>query len=358
MRILLFSDLHAHNFKKYATILKNGRNSRLQDSLNIISQIHKISLEQKVDLVLFGGDMFHVRGHISVGVFNSVFEEMSKFLVDRIPVFMLHGNHDQANKDGSDYSLYAFKSFCDVVDKPGWFDVRGKCGNYIRICAIPYMENIEYLKDVINSPPRSLGGELITLFFGHLGIQGASVGANFVYRNINDPSVNDLSISNFDIGFLGHYHLHQKINNTENFWYIGAPMHHNWGDSHDVGRGCIIYDTQVGYFKRFKLKYPKFIEMDCRKFNVDLLFNNYIRVKGKFEIGIKDLEDIKNEYKPRSFEIIDNTEQNKLSRNISFDEFGYKYQQFVEEYVKNNLNGLDMGYLMSLGKDILEELEE
>ena len=123
-KILLWSDLHAHEFRPYSTILPNGMNSRLADAIECVNQIHGYSIKHDVDLVLFGGDMFHIRKNIAVQAFNEVFEAMSQFSLSKVPVLMLHGNHDQADKEGSVHSIHSFRTFLQIADKPGWVQLQ------------------------------------------------------------------------------------------------------------------------------------------------------------------------------------------------------------------------------------------
>ena len=108
-KIVIFSDCHVHTFSANSTVLPNGLNSRLADAVGCINQVHQHAVNIDADLVLFGGDMFHIRKQVPVQAFNSVFTAMSMFSVSKIPVFMIHGNHDQADRDGKFHSIYTLR---------------------------------------------------------------------------------------------------------------------------------------------------------------------------------------------------------------------------------------------------------
>lgn len=234
-KVLAFSDLHAHAFQPYSTILPNGRNSRLQDAVDCINQILQYSLQEDIDLVLFCGDLFHTRKHIVTQAFNAVYEALAKFQVFGIPLVMIHGNHDQADREGKHHAIFPFKTFATVVDEPGWYEVQGKEQLY-SIFAVPYIEDAEHLRDVMGSTRASTVG-CASIFMGHFGLQGAKAGADFVYRNPVEPKTGDLNPGQFDLGLLGHFHIHQKV--ADKFYYIGAPLQHNWGDSRQI-RGFVL----------------------------------------------------------------------------------------------------------------------
>ena len=120
MKILIFSDLHAHSFKPYSKTLSNGRNSRLQDSLNVLEEIYQYCISYKIDGVLFGGDLFHIRTPITVSTFNPVHEGIAKIKTAVKFMGLLVGNHDQYNKAGNIHSIDTFNSMVTILDRPGW----------------------------------------------------------------------------------------------------------------------------------------------------------------------------------------------------------------------------------------------
>jgi DNA repair exonuclease SbcCD nuclease subunit len=346
-------------------------NSRLADAVSIIKQVQSVALKVDADLVLFGGDMFHVRRHIAVRAFNAVYEAMAEFALEKIPIVMIHGNHDQADKQGADYSIYAFRTFCTVIGEPGWHEVVSKGGPLVQLCAVPYMENIEHLRDVISSRKgRSRCAPMAhepVLFLGHLGIQGAKIGADFVYVNPHDAAITDLSMDIFDAGFLGHYHEHQQLPASGNFWYIGAPMHHSWGDREDTGRGCIVYDTDSKSFERVRLQAPEFIQVHEKdtvsRGAVNMrLKDSYLRVVSDRVWSDDEREDLCQRVKARSVEVMQPAVgvQKTATPRLQIQP-GSSYQDLVERYVRSGLapaEDLDPDYLTALGREILEEIEE
>jgi DNA repair exonuclease SbcCD nuclease subunit len=87
----------------------------------------------------------------------------------------------------------------------------------------------------------------------HLGLDGCDLGADFVYKNEGDWNLEKLHADRFDMGFFGHFHKHQKI--RDNFYYVGAPMHHNFGDSGQP-RGCLL--DRGGKLSFIELDFPRF----------------------------------------------------------------------------------------------------
>jgi DNA repair exonuclease SbcCD nuclease subunit len=358
-KIILFSDLHAHAFKPYATILPNGLNSRLADTVNCIAQIYDYAKSISADAVLFGGDLFHIRKTISVAAFNAVYEQMAKFSFSKIPVAMIHGNHDQADREGNTHSIHAFRTFLHVIDKPCWYPLVCRSGEIIYLLGVPYIENIPQLQELTHSSCPN--PDASRLLLGHLGIQGARIGADFVYTNPHDATVEDLNATAFDAVFLGHYHSYQQL--ASNAWYIGAPLHHNWGDRNDT-RGFIVYDTDTKQHQHVPLKFPKFVELtefDLSTTCTDAV-DGFVRLVSDAKWTEKDHDALRTKLGARSLEI-STKKSSKVFENhaprIAVNPADSS-DDILEKYVLSGLgtmDGLDEGYLIQLGREILTEVE-
>jgi len=359
VKILIFSDLHAHAFKPYATVRDDGMNSRLADAISCIHQIKDYCLKNDVDLILFGGDLFHVRKHIAVPTFNAVYEAMCEFHVYKIPMVLIPGNHDQADKEGTDHSIYAFSTFCNVANEPGWITVKGKSGAQYQILAIPYTENIEQLRQLTYEPVNLPGTKFL---LAHLGMQGAKVGADFVYRNPHDPVIEDLNPDQYDFGFLGHYHIHQYL--TNNICYVGAPLQHNWGDKGQT-RGFLVYDTEAKTAQQVPLDAPQFIDW-TNDGNPTGLPNpackgHYLREYSNFKHSLDDIEGVRQSVGARSYEVVPTRNGIKAIDNRLGIGPGMSMAEVIERYVSSGVqinDDLDHHYLVQLATEVLEEVEE
>ena len=156
---LVFSDLHAHNFKQFSTVLPNGVNSRLQNTLDIISQITQLCKDNKIEGVFFTGDLFHSRTKIDVDVYSYTWYEMRKLAQEvHGNLYILVGNHDQYSKIGDVHSLESFKDFATVIDAP----IVKRVGN-LRFAAHPFTTDIQAWKDFTSIIPN------VDIFFFHQG---------------------------------------------------------------------------------------------------------------------------------------------------------------------------------------------
>lgn len=357
-KVAIFTDLHAHPFRAYAQVLPGGQNSRLAHALACIDQVRVACAEREVDLVLFGGDMFHVRKNIPVQAFNAVYDEMARFAEDKLPVLAIHGNHDQADRLGADHSIYAFRSFLTVVDQPHWVQIRGRSGSMYSILAIPYTEDVDHLRKVVGTKMLTVKSTP-RILLGHLGLQGAKVGADFVYVNAADPTVGDLGLQNYDAGFLGHYHLHQKV--ADKLWYVGAPLQHNWGDRGQV-RGFMIYDTDTGAAEHIPLRAPRFVQIHDDDLGLPLDIEGcFVRVVSRREWSPEERLELASAHNLLSLELVHEDEEAPVVGPRLVVEPGMARQDVLRAYVESGLaptGDLDEEFLLKVGAEILQEVGE
>jgi DNA repair exonuclease SbcCD nuclease subunit len=364
MKIVVFSDLHAHPFKPYATVLENGMNSRLADAIGCIEQIHEYVKANDIELVLFGGDMFHVRRTINVMAFNAVYEAMAQLRMSGVPVVLIHGNHDQADRHGEEHSIHAFRTFSTVVDKPGWQVVAGKSGDPLALMAVPYTENVEHLRSVVKEACPA--DQVPRILLGHLGIQGAVVGSDFVYTNPHDATIADLHLDRYDAAFLGHYHQHQQL--ADNCWYVGAPLQHNWGDRNQW-RGFVEYDTDTGEIKQHSLEAPRFVQVPIADLEGGsaagaemLCKGNFVRIVDAMPWDEAKRSSTRTQLGARSLEVIPpkNGVQPSSGEGPRLEMTpGMSFQDMLRTYVHagvQHADGLDTDYLIQLGAEVLEEI--
>ena len=314
MEFLLFSDFHAHNFKNYAkqetTDLQANAtfNSRLLDSLNALYEVVQYAHKNGIKNIIFGGDLFHVRGGVPTDAFNLVFDYIAS--ESALNWLMIPGNHDYADREGYVHALQPFGNLPNVQlvdwsayennDKFVYLD-----GGYIH--CVPYTDNLEKAKEALSEvPPENC------VLLAHLGIQGAVVGSDYVLYNDSDIQVKDVGKELYRCCFFGHFHEHQQV--FRNGYYIGALTQHNWGDA--GGRRGFVH-ARIGpernSIKHIETNAPKFIKIkdgakpvyrkgDFLKYvGSDLLEEDAVKLleerfgdAGSFEVSSADEEKAKN----------------------------------------------------------------
>jgi len=258
MKLAVFSDLHAHPFAQYARVLASGRNSRLQDALDAIATVRGAAVRAGARAAVFGGDLFHTMGRIDVTTLNGVFAEIVRFADEDLPVFLLVGNHDQADKSGKRHSLEVFKALGHVVvmDQPAWYTHPRAPG--LGVYAIPYCEDTNHVRALLGEIPPAPAGVARRLLLLHAGFDGARTGPH-EYRMASELAVGDVP-DGFDFVLSGHYHLPQWMDERRHIAYIGATTHQSWGDVNQP-RGYAIADLAAHMLERFASGAPRFLRL-------------------------------------------------------------------------------------------------
>ena len=350
MKIVAFSDLHAHPFKN-GFITEEGRNSRVDDAINVIRQVYEYASENKVSYVFFGGDLFDRRKSIDVDTFNQVHAAVAKGS-ELVSTIMIPGNHDQANKSGTIHALQRFNSKqCTTVHEPTWV----KLNSTTALLGIPYVDDGRLIARAIKQKlaERPQWAKKLILML-HYGIQGAKVSAAD-YVLPCELELAHLSPTYWDLILSGHYHIGQQLG--KNFHYIGSAMQHRWDDA-GFEKSFIEFDTDTWRINRIATVAPKFtvITGKTKDYEVD---NSFVRIVRNYEIEEKNKLLLNKKLEERgaiSVEYRVERENNKgHEERIDFSE-GSGPLGIIEDYIKADVverGELDTEKLLAIGKDLI-----
>ena len=98
MKLLAFTDTHIHNWRNFGVDGTTGLSKRLLDQQKILSQIVNLAKTEKVDGLLFIGDLFHAVGTIPTECLNTVDVFFKALEALKLPVYLVKGNHDKKRK--------------------------------------------------------------------------------------------------------------------------------------------------------------------------------------------------------------------------------------------------------------------
>lgn len=217
--MVIFSDLHAHNFLGIS-----------DDRLNIIKNVLSEVLEkarQTDKIVLFCGDITHKHGYIPTVVFLALHEVFSKY--PDVTIYAISGNHDHATKN---YLTSTALSSIDVFARalPNFINIDykiTKIGGY-HVVGVPYFhDNQDFyrLLETVNTSPNIFEQPEKTILLAHqtpVGIFNSFIPA--------DVDINHEYMQKFDYVFFGHIHRYQDFGN--NRFMVGNPLVQ---DDSDIG---------------------------------------------------------------------------------------------------------------------------
>lgn len=331
---LVWGDLHAHNFREFATI-ENGMNSRLKDCIDVISEIKDSVVKYKVDEIWFLGDCFHLKNNLSSDVIKAVMDAFND-LVEGRRIVAVSGNHDYTMWSSNPVLLSLFQAYIKagefvVVDKPMWID---------NIYAEPYTRRTKELGERL----EKLEVKQDAIFLGHQDIIGMQYGGFKVEQGLDA----DLLSKKFKRSFVGHYHTPEKV--KENVISVGAPLQHNFGDV-GVKKGWWLFDEGADEVT--------FIQNNISPRFYDVVYtDNKLQVKGgteeldydkdffrvKLNAGTLPKEVEKMRWKRISYEVATKV---KSRGDLKFSD---SKESVIEKYVNLRGGDLDKKKLIEIGR--------
>jgi DNA repair exonuclease SbcCD nuclease subunit len=257
---LVISDIHLHNWSQFSYTLPNGRNNRLQHTLDAISEAATKLKEVGGEDIVITGDLFHTRGNVKPSVLNptvDLFEELTK---NGFKIYAEPGNHDLEgiNSDtlgNAMHSLNMLSNFtCFTVP------TETLSGHLF----IPWYEDSAKVLKLANE--RSKQNPKLTLF-AHVGLNGV-IPANL--GNTLNPADFDES---FKYVFCGHFHNHVAFD--ARVFSVGALTHQTWSDVGSKAGYLIVYEDRVEQYESSAPTFVRSMGSGSVSFH-----NKYVRLEG------------------------------------------------------------------------------
>jgi len=257
-KILVFSDLHAHEYRPFSKPTSEGVGSRFNWILKALDTIFQYALDQNIQHVFFLGDLFHHRTVMYSIVFEMVARKIEEAAQKGLQLHFILGNHDFIfNNDASPSLIRKIKGI-DVIDSPTLYGLRN------------LNDKIGALKFYFD--PETMVEELITLnettkaktahipnnaecrhtLLGHFELIGASVGDEYVLKEPISPIIFGPTV--FNHIFSGHIHKAQVLSSPEykkQVNFVGTPLQHNFNDENNMFGFAVLNFTKGERFKNY-----------------------------------------------------------------------------------------------------------
>lgn len=259
MGLVIFSDLHLHEWTYGASTNEKGINTRLENQRQVVFELLDYCDENHIDDILFCGDLFHTQNNISTQVLSVAWNTFSEFKKRNKKLHVLVGNHDMSNRAGSIHSLKWIEAIGHLIESEETFEVQG-----MRVAALPFTENKEILYSFLN---KNSNADLMML---HQGVSGVPLASGYV---MNDLLTRESIPEDITHAFTGHYHVHKKV--SKNLTVVGSTTQQTWADC-EQPRGWIHYIPDVNIVKHIQsklaFKFKKLTSMDFEPFEVKNCF--------------------------------------------------------------------------------------
>jgi len=256
VKAVICSDIQFNEWAEFSKILPNGRNSRLEDQINVLREIFSFSTDKGSDIIFHLGDLFETLSEkISKTLFLIVYEEFAKFSAHNIPVVLFVGNHDWVNRAEVLHIIEPFKQIKNVivVDEPTFEEIDGTGFALMPYTRTDFKQKVDMLAD------RAKGCKKNYLMV-HQGVSGALTGPrDFVLKN--DHPLSDFRLDIFQV-FGGHYHKFQSLANGR-FIIVGSSLQRDFGEREDE-KGFLFLDTDKGSSNFIKTHSPRFFKIEIK----------------------------------------------------------------------------------------------
>lgn len=340
MKIGMFTDIHIHTHSDFAG--PDGR-QRLRDGLEVLSSC--LDLLSGCDVLIFLGDLFHVRKSVDVEVLNEIMTTLSMHgdILSKIKYkYAITGNHDWTDVECRHSSL-EFLSHYDfvVVKDPLITTIDDNC-----LVMVPWMqgEKLPCFLDKLGSPtkPRTL--------YIHATPSGSESATGFKFSGKLDLKSYAHKFARI---FCGDIHKRQFL--RPNLHVLGAPMHHNFGDE-GQDRGIHIYDTDDDTVEFISLAgiYPEFVTYHNTVPTRDELSESkcYHRIIVSGSDGLDKLKDLSRDDR-LNVKVVAMKTMFSPNRRLRIDLMSSKHS-VIERYAgKFSMGIMDLDKLIDLGKDLL-----
>lgn len=259
MKIGIYSDLHISVTSSIMPIYcKDSKyTTRLQMMIDTARWMYKVFEDEKVELILNGGDTMD-----SHTIRSEEISALSEFYSYSrgVPEIHIPGNHEILDTELNFYSDSILNNldFITIYDKPT------KVNDIISV--IPYMR----AEDISNDMLKSLSNKIL---LSHIDIKGSHLRPDYIM----DSGVNPELLSEyFEFTVNGHLHTAEKLDTTNGIiWNIGSITSGSFNDNNNYIPSICILDTETMNIKR--------VSNPCailfRRMNIDSIENLKSKIK-------------------------------------------------------------------------------
>lgn len=346
MKVLIFTDIHISPHK--------GSYQRLDDGLDVLEWVCQTALDNKIDTILFLGDLFQDRQKIQVLAYQKTFATFQKYQ-DRIKWYILLGNHDLWYLEKWDVSSVIPLSAINgvtVINEAKTIKIGEREFDWL-----PFVKNpLKIITDKF--PIKDRGNRILC---AHIAIDKAKQNSFYHSSEISVEFEGDMVridkdyFKDWQLVLLGHYHTPQHL--TDKIQYIGSPWQINFSEANQDKHIMILdlENLEMKYIKNdFSPKHLIIKEKDLGK--VDLK-NNYVQIiddLGKFDIFETKKKFMSDEI--RSLEFREEKSELDLLTKEKKEKFDLTEGETLEKYIETiNPSQLDKSLLLKIGQNIVFE---
>lgn len=299
MRVVIFSDLHAHPHQEASSVDANGRNTRLNDCLTALQATTDAVVKYEAPFRLFCGDLFHSRGQIMAKAFNPVFAHFHGVHgTYQFTDILIPGNHDREARADGEVSIQSLGSIDRVYVEIGYGvhlwetpAIENKALLVGWVCHHPDVNVIKARLRAVAQHADACQMEAHKILLLHHGVDGT-------LPTIPDCGLapEDLPTDHFDWTFVGDYHQYKELVPGK-AWSVGTPLQHHFGD---VGKTCgyLLLDTATGKVEQHEIKgLPRFHKVQIQggapaSWHGDIVEGDFVAIEADDETHLQNAVEV------------------------------------------------------------------
>lgn len=265
MKILAFGDIHFHHTHRFSHITPDGFTVRELEHLQCADVIIDLVEKEKIDKVVFLGDLF---GPVGDSLSGQTLAAVSKFIskiADKAQIDLIVGNHDRcsSNDIANLHKLEVFKNYQNV----NVYDAPAIQSNFIYA---PYCNSDQYIQSFL----ENIQDKENKIVFSHLEIKGFSLGNGIETQHGVELSL----LKQFKMVLQGHYHCGGSL--SKNIQIAGSTQRLSFKDQGKARDNILIYDTETNAVERRSFNCPDWLTFtDDNIDNVLKISNdNYVKL--------------------------------------------------------------------------------
>ena len=222
-------DLQFADQPRLSHLRDDGITSRLHDQVECFDWMLDVAEERGCEGLLALGDIYDQRNAVTSTVLDQagrLFERASSMFPDEVHVLV--GNHDTPLRTPNITSLRALSGHAHVWDEGGTWE---------SLAFAPWMQDPDDYRSMIGALSKEKEARFLLSHVMVVGAVPAEIG----------KAHTDLRPKRWDRIFLGDIHEPLEFSDSK-IQYVGAPMHHHFGDAGGE-RGFWILDTETGEYE-------------------------------------------------------------------------------------------------------------
>jgi DNA repair exonuclease SbcCD nuclease subunit len=213
-------------------------------------QIVKFARQQKVDLILHGGDLFH-HSRVSPATIERAYRPLYDVACAGIPIYLVPGNHERSRLPGH---LYLSHENIHIFDRPATYTQLAG-GRKISLSGFPFTRAVRERFPTLLRQTRYLDVEAdIRYLCLHQTFEGAQVGpVDYTFREGHDNIPPEWVPGDYSAVLSGHIHRAQQLDHTLDGQQLSVPVIYPGS----IERTSIAERFEDKSFKLLKLNWEK-----------------------------------------------------------------------------------------------------